>query len=417
MLAFLLPVDSIQHNCKKSAETLEQEGPFPKIGIPFTFVLDNNTDSKMLLHAQDTCSKSLLDRSLLVFSHKAEENFDENLYSLKTHFDDTSSVNEYTYPRYWHGYLLALKPLLMIFDLWGIRIFNIIILAILILLVCWIMYKKNLSSVIIPFLIAILFLRLICNCLCLNFISCISIAIIGCILVLTKPKWISNQLLFCIFGIITVYFDFLTYPISALCFPLIILLVNKHYLSVREKIFTVLKCSLFWGIGYFGMWASKWILVSLLTSTNGFSDSMNQVSTYTNISDIAFVYDLPNWLTSFAYNLPHVWTVVFLYALMLLTPYTIIFIVYFIIKVRNNYCLSNRKFFSKNNFYMMLPYFIVALMPIVWYLFTVGHSYRHFGFTYKTAVSSIFAILVFVSLFKRKRKNDINQSKDNKKLH
>ena len=48
----------------------------------------------------------------------------------------------YEYARYWHGYLVFLRPLLLLFDISGIRIINIILFLILGIIFLYLVYKK-----------------------------------------------------------------------------------------------------------------------------------------------------------------------------------------------------------------------------------------------------------------------------------
>lgn len=74
---------------------------------------------------------------------------------------------------------------------------------------------------------------------------------------------------FLIIGMLTSFFDFLTYPLFTLGMPLILISVLGTFSSV-QKLCDIVKNSIFWGIGYGGMWCGKWMVGSILTGDNLF---------------------------------------------------------------------------------------------------------------------------------------------------
>lgn len=78
-------------------------------------------------------------------------------------------------------------------------------------------------------------------------------------------------------GLLTAYVDFLTFPLMSLGLPLVYLLNRSYASKLKDKILRVLQCGIAWGIGYAGMWASKWVVASLLLRRNLIREAVEQV--------------------------------------------------------------------------------------------------------------------------------------------
>lgn len=78
---------------------------------------------------------------------------------------------------------------------------------------------------------------------------------------------------FLIVGILTSYFDFLTYPIVTLGIPLCC-----YFLLESDRLWNNIKrltgFSVSWAIGYAGMWAAKWVIADLTLHTGTIKDAI-----------------------------------------------------------------------------------------------------------------------------------------------
>ena len=72
----------------------------------------------------------------------------------------------------------------------------------------------------------------------------------------------------------TGYFDFLTYPITALGLPLTMYLLLENDNKGKAK--KVIIYSIVWGTGYIGMWTAKWAIGSLILQENVFKSAISQ---------------------------------------------------------------------------------------------------------------------------------------------
>ena len=59
---------------------------------------------------------------------------------LTSYLEGNTSYDEWEYPRYWHGYLAVIKPILLLFDYSDIRVFNMIIQGVLLIYIVTLMW-------------------------------------------------------------------------------------------------------------------------------------------------------------------------------------------------------------------------------------------------------------------------------------
>ena len=144
--------------------------------------------------------------------------------------------------------------------------------------------------------------------------------------------------------------------------------------------------SIFWGIGYAGMWAGKWVMGSLLTGTNLFADALQVVSERTSHE----VYDE---------KISVIFAVLrngYIYANLLgvlLAAVLVIWIGYYLLRYRRN---------IKNSGWWL--YVLVACGPVVWYCVTANHSYIHYWFTFRDLAVTFFALSMIPEALCRNRK-------------
>lgn len=85
-------------------------------------------------------------------------------------------------------------------------------------------------------------------------------------------------MIFTVLGILTPYFDFLDTPILTLIVPCALLLI-RMWLEGNDSYFAFLPyCCLGWLFGYGGMWASKWVLSSVVLGGDIIADAPNQTA-------------------------------------------------------------------------------------------------------------------------------------------
>ena len=378
---FMLPTKRIENNVGRSVNLLVKEGQYHYVleGNAGT-MLDNYTDSLMLSHSIYNGKENLIDKSMHVYRYTTKD--DSPLRSLNNHYTKEEKESTDSYGRYWHGYLVVLKPLLMILSYPDIRMLNGILEPLLVALVAVLMYKKEKKKYILPYIISILMVSPFTVALSLQFSSIFYISNISLlILLLLDNKLKTNKsyiFYFLIVGMITSYIDFLTYPLATLGMPLIMYFILKEEKDFIKNIKDLIINSIMWSIGYIGMWAGKIVIGSLLTGDNLFKSAFESFETRVSFEaqDIAITP-----LSVIKRNVDLILTKPHILLIMLV-------ILYFIYKI-----IKNKTKITKNTFLKLIPYVLIFMYPFAWYIVASNHSFIHSFFTYRLLIVSVFALL------------------------
>lgn len=380
LVAFTLPTKSMELHIAQSVELIDQEGTYPTIFPWQTSQLDNFTDSIMLEEAAYDGDESLVDRALSVYRVSYPDLNPQQ--SLVAHYNSNLDASVSSYPRYWHGFLIILKPLLTIFNYSQIRVLNIFIQVALMVVLAIQMFKRRYKDYLILMLLSICTIMPLANAVSLQFATMTYIMLIATnIIVYFAPQWEKHRsrlfLFFFITGIVTSYFDFLTYPLVSFGFPFIIYLcvTSLNNDSIIAKLYVFLKALVTWGIGYVGMWSGKWILTALFMDTSIFSDVGSKLIERSSVTTSNGSFSI---LAVFIENLCAWWK----------SPFSIIAVVVFLILVII-YFIKVRKI--KPFLYSTLLFIPLIILPFIWYVGTSNHSYIHYWFTYKILVICTFS--------------------------
>lgn len=367
---------SIRNNIRDSSVLLYEEGNWPErhifyrgYGIPF----DNYMDALMLSTVWSTDTKRPL-RSMMLMphdGHKARPEISGDLESSDAVGDLVRTIagDDYgrEYARYWHGYILWLKPLLLFMNIRHIRIFLTVLLAFLFILLTGSLIKGGHITEAI-----IIGTGLICGDYfymgtSLQGVSIFLISMVmSIILWYAKDKW--SGYLFLITGSLAAFMDLLTVPLIALVIPLVVYQIKEN-----GNIKSFVRNSLIWILGFSFTWSVKWFLVDLIFERNIVRTAFTQMMWRTSGNgEITF-------RTAF--------TVCALYMRTFLIPAILVFIVCLII---------GRKNITKKRLLENISYLIVMTTPVIWYMILKEHSCYHAYFTYRNLIAFHIGIFLFL---------------------
>lgn len=206
--------------------------------------------------------------------------------------------------------------------------------------------------------------------LCLQYTTVFFPLLIGLIVLLRKHEWFlnNNRLIFyfLIMGIVTSYFDLLTYPLVTWGIPLFLVLAMSSSSEVSFSKLCTFSSS--WLFGYAGMWIGKWTLGSIVLKKNLFADGLENLMFRTShvspdkITPINIFYILGEHLYKYA-NIVYI-------ALILLIFVPLVIAVY---KNRKN---INWKICLQHNWI----YLLICFAPVVWYQIALNHSVHPYTF-------------------------------------
>lgn len=390
VIAYCIPTTAntpISNNMTNSAQQFTSEDKYELLMSRQNSQMDNVTDSLMLLIAS-------YDKNTNPFIDSLNNNFYYNKKDVKDTLTDIYVNKNYenitvsNYARYWHGYLIFLKPLLCLTDYYSIRYF---IMGLEITLLVWLIIaltKRNKAFIAISYTLAFLFMNPV-NCMMnLQFATCIIITLsFSLFLIYFHNKIKHIPLLFMIVGCITCYFDLYTYPIIVFGIPfaLLTLLNNPPTLSIFIK--NLIFCCLAFAVSFLLFWSSKWMLSNLITGNNLINEALQQfskrsstMSPYTNLQE---ANSFAEYITSYMYTIK---------TLLLISHNPFLFAISILLIILTICILFKSRSLDKK---ILIELITISMLPFFYVLFTINHTSVHCFFTYRILTLSIFAIYLF----------------------
>lgn len=412
-LSSLIPSSSLQQNIKESSEFLNNYGEKEQIkalGKEETLFLF--TDAIMLNIAYSIDSTHpyeamLLDRKNYIpgqtqnFHGEIEKHIgtspnytDEygntfqvaELYGL---MHGENIVDSYEYTRYWHGYLIFLRPLLTIISIEGIRNLLFVLTIVLSLVALFLIVKRlNLITAII-YLLSFLAINLYVICNSMNEITTFIIALIAVIfLLLKRGKFKNPASVFLVIGMCTSFFDLLTTPLVTLglTLPIYVLLNLKD--SNKKLYIDCIKICVAWAIGYGLCWALKWIITDITLGKHILADAISQALYRTGDIIGAGLFDI------FKVNLGKLGNYIIRGLFIVLAIYAVIG------AVKEIYLKKRKKQQTeKVEILKALIFVIIVIFPFIWYAVLKNHSYVHSFFVYRILIITILNVQIAFTLF------------------
>ena len=389
-VTYLVSPDKIRENVWESAIILYNEGLGAQIweGIKES-QLDIYTDGLLFNVTYTSTDDGLRDILLDTRVKVGDTNPMNSLFEVIALANDDYIVRNYQ--RYWHGYQIILRPLLLFFNYSDIRQLNMIMQLALVFILVYMLAVSEDRTLIIPIFGMYIALSPVSLFGCLQYSPCFYIMISTMIALFALKKYLNDttrNYLFLLAGILTAYFDLLTFPLITLAIPLIAYLGSdcERLATTKDRgAKNTLFYTVSWWIGYVGMWASKWIIVSVLTDENAIEDAIERIKYRSGYSQSYTYFDVVKINLSM-YN-ANVQTKVLLIAVICLA-------VYIIALIYKNYINKKHITYDTKLLPCMGIILFVAIYPFIWYFFTTNHSNNHNYFTYKELAISVFGILM-----------------------
>lgn len=298
-----------------------------------------------------------------------------------------------TYTRYWHGYLVLLKPLLLFLNPAEIRYLNLVCQLALVSLTCVLIYRVLSPKTVLAFLGTYALLNPVTTALNFQFYSVFYCAVLGTLTILVCHQYFQKHRLwpafFLLLGMSVSFLDFLTYPVLALGIPLV-----AYVMVCKESnLLKVIGNSIVWAVGYVGFWSLKWILAAIfagqpLSSVKKYilfrldsSGRGAELASQNAFSRFDGVKDNLDQITQSSSAIA-----VFLISALVLLMLLLLRIVRF---------ECSTAFTKRDN----LAIAVVAIYPFIWYLMVLNHSVIHSWFTYRDLGVTIFALLLLLLQF------------------
>lgn len=398
----------IEYNVKKSSDILLAETKYKEIYVPYKFInvyMDNHTDALMLNTAYSIDNRFPLYSSFVARKNYipgktknistdevGELNFDKKYKELNQVEELNDTINgevleSFEYARYWHGYLVIIRPLLILLDINMIRILFRIIFTVLAIIFLYLIYKKIDLLVAIIFFIGLTAVEYWYIGISLQGSFVFFIMMISSIIILLRYEEIKSfSTFFFLIGMLTNFFDFLTVPMITLGIPLTIYYLLKQKQNENNSIKEVFIFSIAWAVGYIFTWLGKWVLLDFFYNKNIFEVVINQIiyrssniSYGEKISYLEIVYNNYRWIVG---------------------SISVGLLVVYIMEILK-FLYNKNKIINFNINKSLIPFFIITMMPFIWYGIIKNHSYNHSFFTYRNLLLTIISFpIVFKKLIR-----------------
>lgn len=393
---YCLPRESMQKNLEESSTYFETEGAYHLLMHGENSQLDNFTDALMLLTAAHPRHSTVF-KDAINGEHYSVSAGRLDMGISTVYHENADQLKVVKYTRYWHGYLVFLKPLLSVFNYGYIRSIMMFVQLGLFVGVALKLSKRE-SRLVFPFFVTGVFLNLPITAISLQYNTVLIISMLAMLAIMSFEKRLGSENSFCwslfflLIGILTSYFDLLTYPLVSLGLPLTLWIVLFFSNKTIDNIKRIVQLSFFWCIGYGGMWSLKWVLGSVITRTNLISDAINQIlgRTSSDFMGTRITYfDVIYAQLRSSFQIP--W--------LLLVVVSIVLFVFFARKTKTI------------NWTVILTFGMLGLYPLVWYFVLKNHSYIHSWFTYRELAITNFAIISSIMLHQDKgnRKKNVHE--------
>lgn len=396
---YALPVERMHDHVEQAAELLVEEGAYPRLYggqdirmNPENFLdlkvmllntrgmaRDNITDATMLNIAVYPGEGNALERAMLAERPVYEDCNGVATEELKRYMDGDTGYAIQEYSRYWHGYLVVLKPLLLLFRYEQIRWLNVGWMLFLLAAVLWSFLQRGSRENMLLWCYTLLFTVPVIIPLCMQYCT-VSYVMLGAMLWMLRRGYTLDDrrtgYFFLVVGLLTAYVDFLTFPLMSLGLPLVYLLNRSYASKLKDKILRVLQCGIAWGIGYAGMWASKWVVASLLLRRNLIGEAVEQVVYRSSSTPDVGEFSISP-LRALASNLSCFTNVYFLVLIAVGLAMVLI--------------LRKKAGIKAWNWNACIPYLCICIVPVVWTMLFKNHSYGHGSFTYRMFTMTIYS--------------------------
>ena len=377
ILAFLIPID--EDKARESFDIIVTEDSYAAVPVLGDFsgmslqsykpgVLDGSSDEIMIFTALDFFSEdhNALTRSM-------------NMYN------GYMGIN---YAYYWHGYVIILRPLLNMISLADLRFINGLLQMFLIFALAKKIWQKKGKIYCVVMFTSYILLMPIALMFSLQFTWVFYIGILSAYLLICKSEWAEEKqryiVIFFVIGMLTSYFDMLTYPLFTWGIPLLWWLMVRDSDQGRRKWLTeVIASGISWVLGYGIFWGLKWCLGTIILKENIIESAFNEIFLRSGMEESL---SLSGRFQAVYTNWKHYEYLI--YALILL-----VWLVWGIVRGFRKGWYTGNKVYS---------YLLIGVSSAVWYFVLANHTFEHHFFTYRILNVSILAFLaIWVESFDR----------------
>lgn len=366
VLTAMIPHRTIESHCQTSIAYIVKQGEYPSAyGLPF-LKTDNFTDLLMLNEAWCSDDTQPINASMMnYFFLTNDDNLFKASWQLITQPTEQPQLQEYS--RYWHGFQIVLRPLLVLTDYSNLIIVNYILL---ILVALWCLYEvwwqcSPMDCILLA--LVLLLTAFYAVPLCFQYSVCFYIMFFSVITLLQNKKHMNRNkehevCSFFTIGALTAFFDLLTTPLLTLGIPLLLYLRSKEQRSRTTGL--AVRLSIAWGMGYAVLWLSKCLVAWLLTGHNILNFFMKGVYTRS------------------ALGLGSINSLIMTHPIICVAILVILIVIILLVT-------THIPFLRQHGWHLF-----IAVMPFLWYAVLLQHSIIHFFFVWRILAITVLSLMM-----------------------
>ena len=443
-LTALIPKNALQKNMERSSDYYNNHQTFDHVTDYMFLGRQDNYADCILTNIIYHIDQNDLVKSILSASYYNPE--DEGVQTSFAYAVGNKVEPNVDYSRYWHGSMVLLRPLFIIFDIEGVRM----VLGILILIMTvWfevLLFKNHYSVFGVCYAIGLMLVSVWMCAFCVEYampfvVMSVELPVLFVLLTRAyekedvqndkvkrdehklgnqkadehksdnyKPEVILWAVLACA-GIVTAFVDFLTTETITftMAYVLYLIVKNRHnqMRTVKEELIYLVKSGIVWLVSYGLMIALKWVLALIVLGKDAFFNALSQAAlrisgdaTLGNVTGAEVVSDYERISGALWRNIgciyPFKSTMSYGTAMIfILLVGLVVFSIWYLFREKAKSCINK----------VMV---MVSLIPVLRFLVLNNHSYIHFFFTYRALLVSVVVIIYilacYVNGFVRKRR-------------
>ena len=248
----------VASNVLGSTDVLREEGEYPtKFVSNYFFRLDNYTDFRMIDIAISGEKENSLQSAFLNYEDYGPGSMADGIDAMAKGY---KKDEHNPYSRYWHSYIVYLKPILIFLNYKEIRILNFVTFYVSLLFLFYLIVKKIGLDIAVVFLLSLLPFNLILVPMSMFFMICFMTMIVSSIILLTSSKCVKGAnlyLSFFIIGAIISSLDLLSTPQITFGVPFILYILYK---CPRNPFLQLIYTGFSWVVGYTMTWSLKFFV-------------------------------------------------------------------------------------------------------------------------------------------------------------
>ena len=379
----LIPQSMVQKNASASANQLDADSMIPRY-INFwdwSYAFDNHTDTLIMMESYnlESFSDALLNPYRNVQKYEGEETYLSDAFIERV---DKGAENDTVYVRYWQGFRIFIRPMLVLFPYFQLRqVVSWVFFALMFFMLAAVAERKGIfASLCIGLAIILVNPSIISHSL--QYTPCFIISFAAILFLLfTENLNFDRGLAFCTFGMMTQFFDFYTAPIAVCGLPLLVWLMIDES---SNKYKTIIKSFIAWIYGYVSIWIVKLVFVTLLTDVNGLADGIGSFLGRIGVKEVENIKGEYTPLGAFV----SVWDMVTPGATGAIALAAVVLLV----------VVSAVIIWKKYGFGQLVEsgaYLAVAAMPIIWFAAACQPTTIHAYFQYRPLVVFFAGVFLF----------------------